>query len=208
MPNQILLPGNVFLQPENSVTAVPISISGITLQSATNVATVTFGSAHGYTATTLTNGTTTFAKSSTGHGPSYANLTYFQLTGVTVVALSGVTFAIASIPTTTTMTFYCTLTGTPTLTSATFVPVWVPTAGNYNLVTGANCTVQYNPDNNGAPQVPYGNSSVNFSTQTGATFRTLLAASSAGQIEFDGVGQTIILASGSAGTTRWSNLPR
>ena len=204
---QILLPGNVFLQPEASTTAAPIAMGAgglFALQSQTNLALLTFNSAHGYTATALPSGATTFANATTGQGPSAGGLTYFQVSGATVnTAVNGVTFAIAAIPSTTTMLVWCTLTGTnPTVTSANFNPVFCLTNGNYNLSLGANCVVQYSPDNNGYPQVAPN------TTITGATFRTVLAASAAGQLVFDGVGQSFVIANGSAGTSRWSVFPR
>lgn len=204
---QILLPGNVFLQPEASTTAVPIAMGAgglFALQSQTNLALLTFNSAHGYTATANANGTTTFANASTGHGPSAGGQTYFQISGATVnTAVNAVTFAIAAIPSTTTMLVWCTLTGTnPTVTAANFNPVFCLTNGNYNLSLGANAAVQYNPDNTGFPQVAPN------ATLTGATFRTILAASATGQLVFDGVGQTFVIANGSAGTSRWSVFPR
>lgn len=204
---QILIPGSVF-SAETSTTAVQIAMGAgglMALQNTTNVARLTFNSAHGYAATTGTNGVTTFANSSTGHGPTAANLTYFQLNGATgTTSVNGVTFAILGIPSTTTMDVWCTISGTnPTVTSANFWPVFCLTAGQYNITTGANGVVQYNPDNTGYPQVAPN------TTVTGATFRTLLAASTNGQIYFDGVGQTFIICNnGSAGTTRWSALPK
>lgn len=204
---QILLPGNVFLQPEVSTTAAPIAMGAgglFALQSQTNFALLTFNSAHGYAATVNPNGTTTIANSSTGHGPSAGGLTYFQVSGATTnTTVNGVTFAIAAVPSTTTMLVWCTLTGTnPVVTSANFNPVFCLTNGNYNLALGANCAVQYNPDNTGYPQIAPN------TTLTGATFRTILAASASGQLVFDGVGQTFVIANGSAGTSRWSVFPK
>jgi hypothetical protein len=204
---QILLPGSVFQLPEIAVTAVPIAMGAgglMALQSQTNYALLTFNAAHGYTATANANGSTTFANAATGHGPSIAGLTYFQLTGATVnTVVNGVTFAIAAIPSTTTMLVWCTLTGTnPTVTAASFLPVWCLTNGNYNFVLGANCAIQYNPDNTGYPQVAPN------TTLTGAVFRALAAVSTSAQLVIDGAGQMIVIASGGAGTSRWSIFPR
>lgn len=213
---------NVFLQPEFSTTAVPIAMgagglmalqnTGSGTLAGCNTALLTFNGAHGYTATLLPNGTTIIANATTGHGPTpiagvnlaTANYTLFQLSGATVnTAVNGFTMAILAIPSTTTMLVACPVTGTnPTVTAASFIPVFAPQYGEYNILTGANCVVQYNPDNTGAP---YTFNSLASSVVPAPTFRQLLAASSAGQIEFDGLpGQTIVLASGSAGTTRWS----
>lgn len=210
-----MLPNSVFLQPEFSTTAVPIAVGAGTLVLGTgtslNIATLTFAAAHGYTATKQANGTTIIQNTTTGHGPTnyggstlQSPWTYFQLTGATVVtSVNGVTFVILAVPSTTTMTLFLPLTGTnPTVTAASFVPVFVPSYGAYNLALGANCTVQYNPDNTGAPLVP-GTSGYTPSLPA-PTFRTLQAVSTTVQNEFDGVGQTFIIASGGAGTSRWS----
>lgn len=200
----ILLPGAVFPQPEFSTTAVPIALGAgglLALQSQANLALLTFNAAHGYTQTQLANGLSTIQNATTGHGPTAGGQTYFQLTGATVnTAVNGVTFAIFSIPSTTTMLFWCTLTGTnPTVTAGSFVPAFVPLEGTYNLALGANCAVSYNPDNTGYPQVQPN------ATLTGATFRVLQAVSTTQQLFFEGLaGQTLILASGGAGTSRWS----
>jgi len=215
------LPNSVYLQPEFSTTAVPIALGAgglLALQSAgagSNIATLTFNAAHGYTATKQSNGTTLIQNATTGHGPTpyggstlQSPYTYFQLTGATgVTAVNGITFVILSIPSTTTMTIFLPLSGTnPTVTGASFLPVFVPSYGDYNLTLGANCVVQYNPDNTGAPLVPI---SAQYAALPAApTFRTLEAASTANQLEFDGVGQSFIIASGSAGTSRWSIFDR
>jgi hypothetical protein len=214
------LANSVFLQPEFSTTAVPIALgasgtlvlgSGATA----NIATLTFTAAHGYTAVKQFNGITTISNATTGHGPTnyggstlQSPWTYFQLTGATgVTAVNGVTFVILSIVNTTVMTVYIPLAGTsPTVTAASFLPVWVPSYGDYNMVLGANCAVQYNPDNTGAPVLP--GTSVYTPTLPTPTFRTLQAVSTTGQLEFDGAGQQIIIANGSAGTSRWSIFDR
>ncbi len=197
------IPGLVY-SAEVSTTAVPIAMGAgglFALQSQTNFALLTFNAAHGYAATTAVNGTVSISNSSTGHGPTAGGLTYFQVSGATTnTTVNGVTFAIYSIPSTTTMLVWCTLTGTnPVVTAANWLPVFIPTYGDYNLTLGANCAVQYNPDNTGYPQIAPN------ATVTGATFRALAAASTSVQLMFDGTsGQTIIIANGSAGTSRWS----
>jgi len=70
------------------------------------------------------------------------------------------------------------------------------------VALGPNCAVQYNPDNTGAPIVP-GTSTYTPAIPT-PTFRQLAAVSTTEQIEFEGAGQTIVIANGGAGTTRWS----
>jgi hypothetical protein len=214
------LPNSAFLQPEFSTTAVPIAMgagglmalqnTGSGTLAGSNTALLTFNAAHGYTATANPNGTVTIANAATGHGPMNAggttidssNYTYFQLTGATVnTAVNGFTMAIFAVPSTTTMVVACPVTGTnPTVTAASFIPVFVLQYGQYNMSLGANCAVQYNPDNTGSP---YQN--VNVSTVPAPTFRALQAVSTNAQLEFEGyAGQTIVLASGGAGTSRWS----
>lgn len=210
------LPFNVFLQPEFSTTAVPIALGAsgtLALQSGgagSNTALITFTSAHGYTATQLSNGLTLIQNTTTNHGPmsaagstlDSANWTLFQLTGATVnTAVNGISIPILAIPSTTTMLVWLPISGTnPTVTAASFLPVFPLQYGDYNLALGANCVVQYNPDNTGSPVLP-----PSTSTPGTPTFRTILAASASGQLEFEGyAAQTFVIASGSAGTSRWS----
>lgn len=210
-------PNNVFLQPEFSTTAVPIAMGAgglMALQSGgagSNTALLTFNSAHGYTATLQPNGTTLIQNATTNHGPpslggvtlDSAAYTLFQLTGATVnTAVNGFTMAVLAIPSTTTMTVACPVTGgNPTVTAASFLPVFALQYGDYNVALGANVALQYNPDNTGSPYL---------NPQQGAvvpapTFRQLQAVSTTAQVEFEGLaGQTIAIANGAAGTSRWS----
>jgi hypothetical protein len=213
------LPNSVFLQPEFVTTAVPVAfgasgtlqlqnISG-TASAGSNIATLTFTAAHGYTATLQANGTTLIQNTTTNHIPTpYGGVTndpnwlLAQVTGATVdTAINGVTFPVIAIPSTTTMLIYCTLTGTnPTVTAASFVPVFALQYGDYNVALGANCAVEYNPDNTGSPILP-----PSTAAWPAPTFRTLQAVSTTAQLEFDGAAaQTIVVASGAAGTSRWS----
>jgi hypothetical protein len=215
-------PNNVFLQPEFSTTAVPIAMgagglmalqnTGSGTVAGCNTALLTFNSAHGYTATLQPNGTTIIQNVTTNHGPPIlggsqydsALYTLFQLSGATVnTAVNGFTMSILAIPSTTTMIVACPVTGTnPTVTAASFIPVWALQYGQYNMALGANCAVQYNPDNTGSP---YTQQSLNSSVVPAPTFRALAAVSTNDQIEFEGIaGQTIVLANGGAGTSRWS----
>jgi len=208
------LPNSTFLQPEFSTTAVPIALGAgglLALQSGgagSNTALLTFNSAHGYTQTAQKNGTQLIQNATTGHGPTpYAGSTlqspwtYFQITGATVnTAVNLITLVILAIPSTTTMLIYLPLSGTnPTVTGASFLPVFVLSYGDYNLALGANCAVQYNPDNTGAPVLP-----PNGTLPTTPTFRQLQAVSTTAQLEFEGAGQTFVIANGGAGTSRWS----
>jgi hypothetical protein len=221
MPQQLqALPNAVFLQPEFVTTAVPIAVGAGTLAlqntgsgtlAGCNTALLTFASAHGYTAVLQSNGTTLISNTTTNHVPMQAsssnidtaNYLLAQITGATVnTAVNSITFPVIAIPSTTTMLIYCTLSGTnPTVTSASFIPVFALSWGEYNILTGANCVVEYNPDNTGSPVLPPSTAA----WPTTPVFRTLLAVSSGGQFDFDGyAAQTIVVASGSAGTTRWS----
>jgi hypothetical protein len=213
-------PNSVFLQPEFVTTAVSIALGAgglMALQSGgagSNTALLTFNTAHGYTQTLLANGTTLIQNTTTGHGPPPAGgttldttaYTCFQLTGATGnTAVNGFTMSILAIPSTTTMLVACPVTGAnPTVTAATFIPVFILQYGQYNTSLGANVQVQYNPDNTGAP---YTQNSLASSVVPAPTFRTLQAASTNAQIEVEGLaGQTIVscIAPAAAGTSRWS----
>jgi hypothetical protein len=211
------LPNSVFLQPEFATTAVPIAMGAgglFALQSGgagSNTALLTFNSAHGYTATLQPNGTTLIQNTTTNHVPMQAaglnlltaNYLLFQISGATVnTAVNGITFPVLAVPSTTTMLIWCTLTGTnPTVTAANFNPVFALQYGQYNMSLGANCAVQYNPDNTGSPIFPPSTAALPVTP----VFRQLQAVSTAAQVEFDGLSaQTIVIANGAAGTSRWS----
>jgi hypothetical protein len=206
----------------NSTNAMTLSFSG-------NICTVSFATAHGITsAFTAGSGTTASVL------PNY----YFlfggtAFTGVTGTGtLTGPIFRILSIPTTTTLTFYTTVTAATAGTSTTFQPVFLlpniplPASGLYsggptltgvaqpnpwiypttaNIITGANCTVQYCPSNwagsGNALQLVYDATTGN--TPTAApTMRTIVPASSQGQLSMMTAGTGAIVASTtSAGTT-------
>jgi len=146
--------------------------------------------------------------------------------------LQGVIFRILSIPSTTTLTFYTTVTAATSGASTTFQPVFIlpniplpasglysggPTltgvaqpppwsyASEYNVTTGANCTVQYAPGNwagsTVTPQIVYDATTGN-TPGTAPTMRTLVPVSSVGQIAMGTAGNGVIVASTtSAGTT-------
>lgn len=212
---KIAVPGYVF-QTELSTTQVPVSLGASgAFAVANNIATITFTAAHGLTFTP-----------SAGVAPNFFG-TFTGASGQTGVGtLNGPIFRILAIPSTTTIQIYTTVTAA-TLTSATFVPIFIPTftpvvgssfvggptnatpatvqgalqaSANVNLALGANCVVQYNPDNTSIIE----DSTSGNTLATAPTFRTSLAASTGGQIWFDGVGATAIFASGGAGTSRWS----
>lgn len=216
------LPNQVFLQPEFATTALPIAMgagglmalqnTGAGTLAGCNTALLTFNAAHGYTATLQSNGTTLIQNVTTNHGPPSLGgnvldsvlYTCFQLTGATVnTAVNGFTMSILAIPSTTTMLVACPVTGAnPTVTAASFVPVFILQYGQYNTFLGANANVQYNPDNTGSP---YTQQSLSSNVVPAPVFRILQAVSTAAQIETEGLaGQSIVVAGGAAGTSRWS----
>jgi hypothetical protein len=201
-------------QAELTTTQIPVALGASgTFAQANNIATLTFTAAHGLTLTPAA-----------GVLANY----FFQLSGATGLAgvgnLNGPIFRILSIPSTTTLTFYTTVTAA-TVTGATLTPVFVvpflgqnvsafvngPTmsgvgvppawvgAGMCNLALGANCTVQYNPDNTSVIQDPL----IAATTSATPTYRTLLAASSSTQLWMSDV-SIALFASGGAGTSRVS----
>jgi hypothetical protein len=210
------LPGGAdFLQPELSTTQVPISSGAGTCAFANNICTMTFAAVHGLT-----------MAPSAGVMPNY----FIQFSGATaqsgVGTINGPIFRILSIPSTTTLTFYTTVTAA-TWTAGSAVPVFLPPFSSIlgstfvgflnnlgtnvppalvqssfiNAVLGPNCTIQYDPTN---VQIVYDGSTGNTPSSV-PTLRTLMAASGAGQIWMNPP-QMVLLASGSAGTSRISVL--
>ena len=166
--------------------------AGATFSASNNIATITFNAAHGLTfspsAGTLPNYFIKFGGSTSG------------LTGTGV--LVGNVFRILSIPSTTSITIYTTVTAA-TVTSLTGIPVFYPvfqsallssvanlpsgttialpgTAQCVNYTFGANCNAYYNPDNTGVPlDATTGNTPA-----TAPTMRKMGAASGGGQLRF------------------------
>lgn len=201
-------------QSELTTTQVPIALgAGGLFAVSNNVATITFNAAHGLTLTPAAG--------------TLANY-FIQFNGVTaqtgVGTLNGPIFRILSIPTTTTIQIYTTVTAA-TMTAANAVPVFVVPfigqnvsgfangplmtgvaqapawvgAGMCNLALGANCTVQYNPDNTSVIQDP----TVATTLAAAPTYRSLLAASTSTQLWLSDVSMALF-ASGGAGTSRVS----
>jgi len=166
--------------------------AGATFSAANNIATITFNAAHGLTfspsANVLPNYFIKFGGSTSG------------LTGTGI--LVGNVFRILSIPTTTSITIYTTITAA-TVTSLTGIPVFYPvfqsallsssanlpsattipyfgTAQCVNLTLGANCVASYNSDNTGYPL----DATTGATPATAPTVRTMLAASASGQLRF------------------------
>lgn len=215
--NKIVVPGQMYL-PELTTVQVPIASGAGTFAVANNIATITFAAAHGLTFTPAA-----------GTMPNYfIQFTGFAAqTGVGT--LNGPIFRILAIPSATTIQIYTTVTAA-TFTAGTAIPVFIPsfavgvnspfaggpTTGvspnvvqqigqpqqsyNMNYLLGANCTIQYNPDN----------TSIIYDASAGPTpavapvFRINGAVSTGGQMWMDGSGGTAIFASGGAGTSRVS----
>lgn len=214
MPDQKIPVQGLNFQSELSTTQVPIALgAGGAFAVANNIATITFNAAHGLTLT-----------------PAAGTLANYFIQFNTVSAQTGVgtlngpIFRILSIPTTTTITIYTTVTAAtmtaanavpvfivpfigqnvsgfvngPIMTATQVAPAWVG-AGQCNLSLGANCTVQYNPDNTSVIQDP----TVATTLAATPTYRTLMAASTSGQVWMTDVG-IALFASGGAGTSRVS----
>lgn len=209
---KIFVPGLEF-QSELQTTQVPIASGAGSIAFANNIATVNFAAAHGLTFTPAA-----------GTLPNY----FVQFTGITgqtgVGTMVGPIFRILAIPSATSIQVYTTVTA-GVFTAGTCIPVFVcpfigqlgsafingPTlagvgvppalvgAGMVNCALGANCTVQYNPDNTSVIQDP----TVPTTLATSPTYRNVIAASGLGQLWMMEVA-VALFASGGAGTSRVS----
>jgi len=174
-------------QPELSTAqfVIPAGV-GATFAVSNNIATITFNAAHGLTfspsAGVLPNYFIQFGGSSSG----------MSGTGVLV----GNIFRILTIPSTTAITIYTTITAA-TITSLTGIPVFFPDfatspypgTGNspslaecdayFNL--GANCNLYYNPDRTFVALDANTTSQLGGTPATAPTWRKLVAASSQGE---------------------------
>jgi hypothetical protein len=217
---KIAVGGLDYLAEQTTTQFVIPAGAGATFSAANNIATITFNAAHGLTfspaANVLPNYFIQFGGSTSG------------LTGTGI--LVGNTFRILSIPSTTTITIYTTVTAA-TVTSMTGIPVFYPifqqallsgaatgtlasgTTGSFATTGGFPYygSVQACNLNFGANCVAVYNSDNNGipldattgSTPTTApTFRTMLAASNNGQLRFGPYDQ--IIASGTTATSRLS----
>lgn len=161
---------------EVSTTAVPLTVSGTIAPDANNIATVTTSGAHGL---------------SVG--------SYVTFAGAAVTGYNGTAFKVLAVPSSTTFKIASTL-GTSAGTITANVLFYLPAGINF-VTTGANAVVEYNPTNDGYPQ----GVDASQTTVTGATWRTVLAASGAQMVWSDGFGVRINC-NGSAGTTRYSQV--
>lgn len=212
MDTKLFVPGLEF-QTELQTTQVPVASGAGSIAVSNNIATITFAGAHGLTMTPAA-----------GTLPNY----FCTFTGVTaqtgIGTLNGPIFRILAIPSTTTIQIYTTVTG-GTFTAGTCVPVFIcpfvaqlgsafingPTqvgvqvppalvgAGMVNCSLGANCTVQYNPDNTSVIQDP----TVPQTLAASPTYRNVIAASGLGQLWMMEA-SIALFASGGAGTSRVS----
>ena len=208
---KIAVPGlDYYSELSSTQTTITYAGNNFTVAFANNICTVTTTSAHGLT----------FSPSS-GVMPNF----FVTFSGVTSQSgtgtLNGPIFQILTIPSATTFTFYTTVTAA-TVTSASIVPVFIPvfqaallssvsdynpnlstgmvlpyysTAQCVNLTLGANLIAYYNPDNTNIVQTSTSGNTL----ATAPTKRTMLAASSSGQMRFGP--QDFLLATASSGTS-------
>ena len=108
------------------------------------------------------------------------------------------TFVVLSVPSTT--TFVIATASTAAIVSfGTVIPIYIPGPGMWFCTTGANAAVYYNPDNTGYVEIGDLQVSANLTTAptdtvpsptpisaSGATWRSLIAASSSGMFWSDG----------------------
>ena len=213
------------IQPSTEQSTAQFVIAagaGATFSATNNIATITFNGVHGLTMTPAANVLPNYF---IGFGGSTSGLSG---TGILV----GNVFRILSIPSTTAITIYTTITAA-TVTSLTGLPVFFPsfTVGSsaniggeptqtistvvtkepfptlaecdFMLTTGANCVLSYNPDQTLVAL------DQNITTQLGGTpavapvLRTLQAASSQGQWT-GAYPWMVLIASGTTATTRLS----
>lgn len=224
MDNRLPTAGLDLQIPEQSTTQFVIAAgAGATFAASNNIMTITFNAAHGLTlspaAGVMPNYFITFGGSTSG------------LTGTGV--LVGNIFRILTIPSTTAITIYGTITAA-TVTSLTGIPVFFPpftagigsafqngpsqviaTAGTYplpnlggalfNASQGANCAVRYNPAQDAVILDPYTTAALPGGTTPAAapTWRDLLAASASGQV-WGAPPWLAVWANGTTATSRYS----
>lgn len=207
---KIAVGGTDYLAEQSTTQFVIPAGAGATFSASNGIATITFNAAHGLTfspsANVLPNYFITFGGSTSG----------LAGTGILV----GNIFRILSIPTTTSITIYTTITAA-TVTSLTGIPVFYPvfqtsqlsTASNLpagvntpyygtaqcvNAFFGANCNAYYSPNNDAFPL----DASTGNTPATAPTTRKILAASAAAQVRFGPY--DYIAADGTTATSRIS----
>jgi hypothetical protein len=219
---KIAVPGlDYYSEYSTSQFVIPAG-AGATFVASNNIATITTNAAHGLT-----------FSPSPGVLPNYFIQLGGSVSGTSGTGqLIGPVFRILSIPSTTTFTIYTTVTAA-TVTSTTFIPIFIPafftalisqgspspslwywnnattavlsqsypqfgTVQVANLTLGANCVASYNPDNTNIVQDPSAGATI----AVAPTMRTMLAASSSGQLRFGP--QDYLAASGTTATSRIS----
>jgi hypothetical protein len=214
------------MEAEQTITQFVIPAgAGATYSASNNIATITFNAAHGLT-----------LSPSAGVPPNYFITFGGSTSGQTGTGvLVGNIFRILSIPSTTAITIYCTITAL-TVTSLTGIPVFFPelqignqsaflngpvqtpaTAGTYsppipkgctiNCNLGANCAVRYNPDNTAIILDAQSTAALPGGTTPAVapTWRDLIPASSSGQATLFPPGMGI-WANGTTATSRFSQI--
>lgn len=199
---------------------IPVG-AGATYAVANNIATFTTNAAHGLTVNP--------AAGTPGNYYVTFGGTTSAITGSGV--LVGNIFRILSIPTTTTFTFYCTITAA-NVTLTTVIPVFLaplianpnspflnsvtqsavafpgpqgPYGSFANFLLGANCNVTYNPDNTAVILDGYTTPQLPgaVTPAVAPVYRNLIVASTSGQASMYGP-DTIIQANGTTATSRVS----
>ena len=167
-----------------------IPVNGTTFQTEVSITNVNVS------VTTVTISGQTITVSATAHGFSVGQ--YFTFSGVTgATGLNNQTWQVATVADADTLTATIatgsSVSGTPGGTIK-LQRVFNPGPGSFFVTTGANCIVEYSP-NNAIVGVP------------GQTWRTLIAASSQGYSYIDGVGTIRVrVNTGTAGTTYYSQV--
>lgn len=121
-------------------------------------------------------------------------VTFSGVTGVT--GLNNQTWTIATIPTSGTYTFPCTLTGTPAGTIVQHPVFTLPYGYNF-FSLGANAVIEYNADNT--------YNATNGGTSGAQTWRQIFAASTAGSVPSDGFAVRL-RCSGTTATSTFTNV--
>lgn len=207
-PLAIPLVGQQLQTPEWAITQY-ISGDGSTYAWSNNIATITMAAAHGLTFTPAA-----------GVPANYFVLISGSTSGLSGTGiLVGNIFRILSIPTTTEITIYTTVSAA-TITSMTLTPVFFPPfaanpayaasagvpalgAALMNVAFGANCTMQYNPDQTFIALDAVTTYQLGATPATAPTWRTIVAASGAAQV-YGAYPTTAIMAGGTTATSHVS----
>jgi hypothetical protein len=167
------------------MSIMKIGVPGTTFQ--TEISSAVFKTS----VTSITLSGTAATVTATAHGVSVGDIVTFSgVTGVT--SLNTTNWQVASVTSSSVYTIATTLTGTP---AGTIIqePVTLLGAGQWIVTLGANCLIEYNPDNLGVVG------------GIGATWRTLVAASGYGGLETDGSGIRVRF-SGTTATSYFSRI--